>query len=98
MNAIDAIDAGKIRVQRKMTYFVDVLFRIRPMETPGLGTFGIDAGLRLWYDPVVVASWLEGGPERMARPILHEIEHWLRNHFVRRGERNAFKFNAAADC
>lgn len=98
MNALDAIDAGKLRVQRKMPYFVDVLFRIRPMEKPGLGTFGIDAGLRLWYDPVVVGTWFEGGADRMARPILHEIEHWLRNHFDRRGERDALKFNYATDC
>lgn len=98
MNALDAIDAGKLRVQKKMPYFVDVLFRIRPVAKPGLGTFGIDANLRLWYDPAVVEQWFESGAECMPRPVLHEIEHWLRNHFVRRGDRQPFKWNCSSDA
>lgn len=106
LNAIDAIDAAKIRVQNAMPFFVDVLFRLRPVEKQGLGTLAIDAGLRLYYDPVAVEKWIVNGPERLARPLLHEIDHWLRllvpdmkscNYVGRYGDRDPILANTASD-
>jgi predicted metal-dependent peptidase len=83
-----------------MPYFAPVLFSLRVLDAPGLGTFAVDARHRLYIDFDAVAAWsaLEN-----AEALLHECGHLFRDHAaradargVRDGEHTAW--NIAADA
>lgn len=82
-----------------MPYMAPVLFSFRLVSTPGLGTFAVDRGHRLYVDFDAVSGW---GSRKCAEVLLHECSHLLQEHAalaevarVRDDERRTW--NAAAD-
>lgn len=91
--------AGRVLAYRTMPYYTRVLTAIEVFEREGMGTFGVDAHWRLYYDP---AKCLEWTAEEIAAVWLHEVSHLVRNHNQRFAELEGHKdhtiFNQAADA
>src|SRR6478735_4093925 len=90
----------RARALERMPYFAPVLFSLRVLDTPGLGTFAVDARHRLYIDFDAVAAWsaLEN-----AEALLHECGHLFRDHAARAEARNVrdgehTAWNIAADA
>lgn len=82
----------------KMPYFAKLLLSLKPIPCPGLGTFGVDAFWRMYYDPKCVEEWTI---EEICAVWLHEIGHIYRDHanrFEINGAENAKAWNIAADA
>lgn len=61
----------------KMPYLAPTLFSFRVLSEPGLGTFAVDSGHRLYIDFDEVATW---GNVACAEALLHECMHLLQDH------------------
>jgi len=90
----------RAKALERMPYFAPILFSLRVLDAPGLGTFAVDARHRLYVDFTAVAGW---SPLENAEALLHECGHLFRDHAtradakgVRDGERTAW--NIAADA
>lgn len=70
-------------------YFAMALFAMEKVDAP-IGTLAVDKYGRIYYDAKVAAAW---GVKRTAYVLIHEVEHWLREHFAR-----AEPMLAAAAC
>lgn len=90
----------RAKALERMPYFAPILFSLRVLDAPGLGTFAVDARHRLYIDFGAVAAWsaLEN-----AEALLHECGHLFRDHTARaeaRGVRDSehTAWNIAADA
>jgi len=83
-----------------MPYMAAMLFSLRPVSAPGLGTFAVDKHHRLYIDFHEVST---KGPRWCAEALLHECCHLLDDHAAR-AESFGVKpdetraWNVAADC
>src|SRR6516165_3046512 len=73
--------AAELRAWRSITldrfpYMAATLLALRPLDAPGLGTFAVDATLRLYIDFDAVTS---KGPVWCAEALLHECCHIFAN-------------------
>ena len=59
-----------------MPYRASTLLALRPLDAPGLGTFAVDANMRLYIDFDAVTS---KGPVWCAEALLHECCHIFAN-------------------
>jgi predicted metal-dependent peptidase len=98
--AADLVAAARMAVLKRHPYLSHVLFSLRPVEAPGLGTMGVDKGWRLYYDPETVQQWHEesvearlqkirtgkSGSDGIPAVVFHELGHVLRRHFTRMRE------------
>lgn len=87
----------------KMPYFASILYALRPLDAPGLGTFAVDKGLRLYIDFDAVRDDLRLTADQCSQALLHECSHVWRQHMVRAQEahvtnREAELANIAADA
>jgi len=65
---------------------------------PGLGTAGVTERGQILLDPHAMIEWSEKwGNEAVAGVLSHEILHLLLMHFLRREQREAQRWNIAAD-
>lgn len=97
MKARDKIASAVLLVEKKAPYFTSALAGLVRRETPGLGTLGVTSKAILMYDPEAVERWPVEG---LSAVLVHEIMHWLRDHFGR-GEAAAMDpklANLAGDC
>ena len=90
----------RAKALERMPYFAPILFSLRVLDAPGLGTFAVDARHRLYVDFGAVAAWsaLEN-----AEALLHECGHLFRDHAARAEARNVgdgehTAWNIAADA
>ena len=72
-----ALAAARLLAVERMPYLAVALFSLHPVNTPGLGTFAVDAGWRLYVDPAALQEW---GPDASAAVLIHEVFHLLRDH------------------
>lgn len=84
----------------RMPYFASMLFSLRVLDAPGLGTFACDAQHRLYVDFDGVADWT---PELKAEALLHECGHLFGDHMARATDTNVADherpdWNIAGDC
>lgn len=84
----------------QMPYFARVLFSLRVVNAPGLGTFGVDRGHRLYID---FDAMIAKGPAFCADALLHECGHLFGDHAnladdlgIGRAEHQVW--NVAGDC
>lgn len=77
---IDILGASCIRVWNRLPYFMDMLFRLKPVPRPGIGTYTVDEGMRLYYDPALVE---QHGVEYVPTFLAHEVQHLIREHPAR---------------
>lgn len=77
-------------------YLASALTAMTFVETPGIGTVGIDDRLRTYVDPEAVSRWTVA---QLAGALIHEANHFLRDHHGRapRGPRAAHRWNIAGD-
>lgn len=107
----DLIAAARMQVHMRMPYLSTTLFSLRPHEAVGLGTMAVDAGWRLYYDPLAVAKWHQeevagkvahvGGQGKphdgVAGVIFHELGHVMRQHSTRLQDKDPACANVAMD-
>lgn len=96
------LQAWRAIALEKMPYMTSTLFSLRVVNAPGLGTFAVDAGLRLYIDFEAVAP---KGVSWCAEALLHEASHVLQRHDLLAAELGAANdrslahtINIAADC
>ncbi len=89
----------------KMPYMASLLFSLRLVAAPGLGTFAVDPGHRLYIDfDALAANPQTWTTQVCAEALLHECGHLFGNHSERAtdaGARNSMQhsdFNCAADA
>lgn len=80
-----------------MPYMASLLFLLRPLNAPGLGTFAVDDRMRLYVDFDAVADFdvIAG-----AEALLHECSHIMQGHSALPGEilgADPQRLNIAAD-
>lgn len=93
------MQAARLKVVKTRPYLASILYVLQPVEAPGLGTFGVDKHLRLFFDP----KCDEWGVDGVASVLYHEVSHVLRAHAERSeacgvGPEEATLSNLAADC
>lgn len=80
LNAFDTVCASRMAVYKRLPYFSKMLWKLAPVERPGIGTFAVDDKLRVHYDPELALAW---GVETCATIMAHEVQHPLREHVAR---------------
>lgn len=61
-------------------YFMSALFAAQPVAMPGLGTFAVDAGWRLYMDPALLVGPAAWPTSEAAGVLVHEVGHLIRDH------------------
>jgi predicted metal-dependent peptidase len=72
--------AWRAAAMEKMPYFARLIFALRPVAAPGLGTMATDVGLRLYVDFDACATH---GDEWSTDTLLHECGHIYGDHSSR---------------
>lgn len=73
----DALARWRARAVQRMPYFAPVLYRLVPVNAPGLGTMGVDFGWRVYIDFEHVIPL---GDEWGGDTLLHEVGHIVGDH------------------
>lgn len=94
IGAPEILAAARVVVADRHPYFSSILWRFLFVPTPGIATMGVSFDLRVYYCDEAVVRW---GVAGTAAVLVHEINHVVRDHADRRGERDRARFNAAAD-
>lgn len=71
------IQTARLFLASEHGYLASVLWSLRPVEKPGIGTMGVDEHWRLYYDPALPSVWSE---KEIVGVLYHEVNHLLRNH------------------
>ena len=90
------LQAARLLCATNWPYLSAGLWALYPIETKGLGTYGVDKWWRLYYDPDL--KWDVKG---IATVLYHEMNHLLRNHCQRAElipELDARAWNICADA
>lgn len=86
-------DVLRFRLGTALPYYLVPIYRLKPVPVKGLGTFAVDERWRWYYD----ADGVPFNSEEQLVCLFHEINHLLRGHHARCGDRNAKQFNVASD-
>jgi predicted metal-dependent peptidase len=73
------IQTARLFLASEHAYIASVLWNLRPVEKPGIGTMGVDHHWRLYYDPAITTKWNEA---QITAVLFHEVNHILRNHTI----------------
>jgi predicted metal-dependent peptidase len=93
-----ALQAARVRAAYERSYFAPALFSLVPVATDLIGSMGVDAQWRLYYNETWVATHTV---EENASLLIHEVSHLLRDHENRKkaaGALDARRWNTAGDC
>lgn len=95
------LQAWRSLALEKMPYMATMMFSLRPVDAPGLGTFAVDKRMRLYVDFDAVTGL---GAAWCSDALLHECCHLFSEHSdravdmgVRRGEQKRSNFAADAE-
>lgn len=69
--------AWRASALEQMPYFARLLFAVRPVNAPGLGTWAVDASYRLYIDFDAV---MDKGTKWNVESVLHEASHLYADH------------------
>jgi predicted metal-dependent peptidase len=91
----DKLSYARAAVVHDAPYFASVVHGFIYVPIEGLGTMGVTSAMVLAYDP----QWVkEASIKNLAADIVHEVNHFLRKHWVRAGNvEDPQLFNTAAD-
>ncbi|MCI0561867.1 MAG: hypothetical protein MN733_25555, partial [Nitrososphaera sp.] len=89
------LQVARYSLTRSHNYMSSMLLSLNFIETPGLGTLGVDKWWRCYFDPAVLKQWTA---KELQGVLFHEANHLLRDH-PRRAELfdNKVKMNYAED-
>lgn len=85
-------DVLRFELVRQQPYLRTVVYRLRPRENPNINTFATDAKWHWYYGSQVPFT-----PKQQVTVLYHEVNHLLRNHFERCGDKSAVQWNFAGD-
>ena len=74
------IQALRLRTVAKFPYLASALWSMTLVESPGMGTMGVDKHWRLYVDPAVLDIW---SLDEQVGVLVHEVHHLLRAHHKR---------------
>lgn len=77
LEARDRIGAAKLYASRQYEYFSSAITALHLIEMPAVGTMGVDAYWRLYFNPEWVVKL---SVEQCAGVLIHEVGHLLRRH------------------
>lgn len=80
---LEAFRLGRLVAAERAPYFMAALFAVSPVAAPGLGTFAVDGGWRLYLDPGLLVGAGRWDSATVAAVLLHEVGHVLRDHHGR---------------
>ena len=87
------ITKARARLLVRAPFIGSIALGLAWVNAPDIGTMATD-GRSVWFNP----EWCEGhGVEKTMGVIAHEVLHVVNRHHLRRGERDAKLWNAAAD-
>lgn len=95
MSDVDIIQVARYMLDTKFPYLSDVTFSLTPVLTTGFETIAVDKQGRLYYDPDVLRQ--KWNNEQCMAVLFHEINHLIREHHARVGERVPKMWNIAGD-
>lgn len=82
----------RFMLQRDFSYFRHVLYRLRPVEIEGYHTMGVTSnGLLIYGNPLPYTL------QDQVFILYHEVNHWVRKHFQRMGDREPTRWNKCGD-
>lgn len=91
----DAISAAIDHVSRTWPYYLSALTRLRIVPDRNVATMGTSEHWVTHYNPATVAGWTTA---ETGAVLVHELEHLLRRHHERCGERDPQRWNIAGDA
>ena len=98
----EAFRLGRLVAAERAPYFMHALFAAAPVAAPGLGTFAVDGGWRLYLDPDLLVGEGRWDSATVAAVLLHEVGHLLRDHAGRAANlptpRHQLAWNLAGDA
>ncbi|WP_277212330.1 vWA domain-containing protein [Isoptericola croceus] len=74
-----SLQVWRYLAMEKMPYMAGLLFSLRVLDAPGLGTLAVDAGLRLYIDFDAIA---DRSDDERAQMLLHEVGHLFADHHL----------------
>ena len=77
----ERLQEARYRLSYDRPYLSTILYALVGIEKPGIGTMGVDASLRLYYDPKWVGTII--GSVQLGGVLYHEVGHILRAHHGR---------------
>jgi len=90
----DNLTVARYIAVRKAPYFAHALFRTPIITTPAVPVAAMDMHGRMYINPQVVKEWT---PDHIATILVHEMFHFLNEHFDRKGARDQKRWNIATD-
>lgn len=75
----EQLSAWRALALGRMPYMASYLFNVRVLDAPGLGTFAVDPGFRMYIDFDAVAA---KGADWCSEALLHEVGHLFGEHHV----------------
>jgi predicted metal-dependent peptidase len=91
---VDKLAVARYIAIRKAPYFAHALFRTPVITTTAVPTAAMDMHGRMYINPHIIDSWT---PEHLATMLVHEMFHFLNEHFARKGARKQKRWNIATD-
>lgn len=91
----DKLQAARYTVGRKFKYYNRLLYRMPIVETHSTETFAVDKYGRIYINPTY-ANNLD--LDHYVSHLVHEFNHFIRNHATRFEGKASFKSNLAGDC
>lgn len=79
-NPVLELTSARLAAINLAPYYAAAIWKMVPVRRPGLGTFGVDAHWRLYYDPETLQEW---GPQQAGGVLAHEVGHLIRGHHAR---------------
>src|SRR3990167_3456421 len=76
----ERLQEARYRLSYDRPYLSTILYSLVGIEKPGIGTMGVDASLRMYYDPAWVGTI---GSVELGGVLYHEVGHILRAHHGR---------------
>lgn len=93
MTVIEKIDKAQMILVMRQPFYASLLFDMEYIEDSSIETCCIN-GKVIWYNPDFIDSLTK---HELVGVLAHEILHVAYLHHTRRGERNPYKWNVAAD-
>jgi predicted metal-dependent peptidase len=90
----DNLTVARYIAVRKAPYFAHALFRTPVITTPAVPVAAMDMYGRMYINPQMIENWK---PEQIATVLVHEMFHFLNEHFNRKGARDQKRWNIATD-
>jgi predicted metal-dependent peptidase len=91
------LQIARVRACILRPYYSSIIWAMRPVEAPGIGTMATDKHMRLYYDPEFIKS---RPVDVVVTAIYHEIGHSIYNHHERLkhfAQENPVMSNVAGD-